>query len=381
MGDMIDIVAVVVRIQPVTTFILKSSGQPKERRTVTLMDSSGKSCDMTLWGADCACVDAPEGFLNDQLIWIIVGKKIKIGSYQGLTQLSPSMGALIETFPYSLDKLQWITGKSKLERTLVPEIDKLMKWYMREGKDLNISSPPVAGKYDDKRLSIAEIIDVAQSTQNNVNIQRSGLWFTCVASVIQTHIGPGKKFFWTACPVCTKKVIPTGGDEGEFGGDVYNYGAGKKETQPTDYYCGSCGKTVATPDRRYMVPLDIQDHTESLKCTILADPAMVGYSQYSYLVVQALLGVRADEIENARIDGKGPNGEDWMDYFCRLRRKEFVFRIKAQSETWQDESRIVYVGFLNSLDFFNCRKSLLLILSRNLHNRNVHIGSKFLMKC
>lgn len=330
-NDLMDVCAVATRIFETGSVTSKRSGQPLERRNITLMDQSGTAAEVTLWDTRCALFDPIDQVTGtEDGVWLVAATKLRIDEYNG-RRLATTMGTTIDVFVYDLNANRYVNSPAlQAAGGAVPQpIEALRQWYMTEGRSVRPQMVTTSGaRKDSKRATIAEIMDVAQHP-DNAELSRNGLWFSCVGSVSDSGVTPGKRWCYTACPTCNKKVAaedttealadPFAGGGGKFGNDT-----------PSSFYCTSCNKKITSVLRKYMFQFEIQDHTNMLKLQVLGDAG------------NGLLGVTADEIEEARASGQGPNGEDWIDYFNRIRRKQYVFQILCKSETYHDETKLRY---------------------------------------
>eukprot|EP01054_Gregarina_sp_Poly1_P005246 Gregarina_sp_Poly_1__5245@NODE_277_length_10206_cov_85_389782_g241_i0_p3_GENE_NODE_277_length_10206_cov_85_389782_g241_i0NODE_277_length_10206_cov_85_389782_g241_i0_p3_ORF_typecomplete_len708_score93_02Rep_facA_C/PF08646_10/1_7e03Rep_facA_C/PF08646_10/4_7e03Rep_facA_C/PF08646_10/8_4e25REPA_OB_2/PF16900_5/2_7REPA_OB_2/PF16900_5/3_6e15DUF223/PF02721_14/8e11DUF223/PF02721_14/4_3e03DUF223/PF02721_14/7e03tRNA_anticodon/PF01336_25/1_2e04tRNA_anticodon/PF01336_25/0_00013tRNA_anticodon/PF01336_25/3_7e02 len=329
--DLMDVCAVATRVLETGSVSSKRTGQPLERRNVTLMDQTGTAAELTLWDTKCSLFDSPPEFTEsvENGIWFVAAAKLRIEEYNG-RRLATTMGTVLETYLYDTVSQRYApTPALSAAGTPPPAVDELRKWYLKEGHNIRPQLMVATGpRKDEKRATIAEIVDAAQHP-DNVELSRDGLWFSCVASVSDSGVTPGKRWCYTACPQCNKKVATN--DTTEALADPFGagYSSGPGETF-NSFYCSSCSKKISGVLHKYIFQFEIQDHTNSLRLQVLGDAG------------NGLLGVAADEIEKAKLTGQGPNGEDWIDYFNRIRRKAFVFRILCRSETYHDETKLRY---------------------------------------
>lgn len=88
---MIDLIAVVTEVQPVAQILIKSTGQMKDKRTITLVDDTGISLGATMWG-ELGKMDIQEG-------QILAVKGAGVSDYGGRSLNLSNESSMVEINP------------------------------------------------------------------------------------------------------------------------------------------------------------------------------------------------------------------------------------------------------------------------------------------
>ncbi|EZG89440.1 putative replication factor A 1, rfa1, partial [Gregarina niphandrodes] len=311
-NDTLDVIGVCNRIYQTSIITVRSTGAQKEKRSISIVDSSGYVCDVTLWGNDCHLI--PENIDDGSMEYYVAIKRARVEEFNG-RRLSSNTGN-IQVFAYNLTKNTWDTD----ELLLLEAIMELQKWYSennaRQFTKVSNNSSTGSGQnvFGGGMQTISEL---HQQCQNSTELQNNGLYFNVVASIVETNVTTHKKFYWTSCPSCNKKV--TSLSDGALGGGL----------DDDSYHCDNCNMEVKDPERKYIFQLTIQDATDTLRLSVLGESGT------------ELIGMSANDVEMLKYR-PGIEGQEFLDVFNDLRRSEYIFRIQAKNETWQDETRLKY---------------------------------------
>eukprot|EP00917_Polyrhabdina_sp_WS-2016_P010652 GHVP01023471.1.p1 GENE.GHVP01023471.1~~GHVP01023471.1.p1 ORF type:complete len:580 (+),score=100.40 GHVP01023471.1:45-1784(+) len=240
-GEMVDILGVVIGHSDVQVIQLKQGGG-KEKRDVTVLDQSGSSIDLTLWGS--WATDLSNDILQRNPL--ISVKAAKVDDYYG-KRLSNSFSSHIELDPN------------------LPEAAHLKKWFNFEGqkiKPVSLTTQNTSTATAPK-VNIAELTRQASLSSNADQVEDKGMYFTVIATLFHI-ITEGRRIFWVSCPDCRKKVKAIG--ESNFSGGV-------QQDDDIQYFCETCNKSVSTPVKKYVLSIEIQDESDELTCTIMAENA------------------------------------------------------------------------------------------------------------
>lgn len=126
-SGLVDCIAVVREVYPVSTITLRSTGKESSKRDLIIADQTG-SCRLTLWGAR-----AEEEIEKDVVICI---KSAKVGEYNGTT-------------------LSTVSNSQVMVNIDIPEAVELLAWYQEEGRHAAIEKP----KRMPRRSFISEVKD------------------------------------------------------------------------------------------------------------------------------------------------------------------------------------------------------------------------------
>lgn len=341
--SLVDVVCICYQVYETSQITVRSTGNRKDKRSVICIDQSSLSIPVTVWGSDCAMLPPgtwghqqappPPPAPHDQIgqwEYYLTVKKAKIDEFNG-RRLSSSMGSL-QVFPYDTQSQRFLNGAGHdsefVATNLVPSpIRQLQQWLATQKHSGSLQVTKSAGGTTGSGGAGAPrvfttIADMLSECQTSSHEQlSSGVYFNIVASVADSNITPHRKYFWPACPTCGKKL--QGGPDP--GGDPFS---GSNAAAP--YTCAQCEITVEEPDRKYIFTIDAQDFTNTVKLSVLGDSGK-----------ELLDGQSANELEELK-SRRGPNGEEFTDVVQGLRRAEFIMKVVARNETWQDETRIKY---------------------------------------
>ncbi|KAI7110499.1 hypothetical protein KC352_g36263, partial [Hortaea werneckii] len=123
-------------------------------------------------------------------------------------------------------------------------------------------------------------------------------------------------------------------------------GCNKKtvEIEPGQWRCEKCDKTWDRPDYRYIMSVNVSDHT-----------GQIWLSCFNEVGLQ-IMSMPANDLMQMRDDG---DERRVTEAFAEANCKSFVFRCKAKMDTFQDQQRVRYqVQYANPIDFSRESKKL-----------------------
>lgn len=278
---MVDVIGVVVGVSSMNT-ILRKNGTETQKRTLQLRDLSGRSIDLTMWGSFCA----REGNLLLEMCDsgrspILAVKAGRISDFSG-----KSVGTISTT--------QLLVDPD------LPEAQHLNFWFQGEGKKSayqSISREGGSSVHVEMRKTVAQI--------KEEGLGRSGRpdWIAVKGTVsfIKTD-----KFCYTACPLmvgdrqCNRKVL--------------NQSDGM-------WHCDRCDKSAPECEYRYLLSLQVQDHTGVTWVTAFQEAG------------EEIMGVSARELFLWKQD------EDlrFEDAIQKLLFTQNLFKLKVKEENYNDE--------------------------------------------
>lgn len=274
----IDCIGILSEVGEVSQITSKTSGKPFDKRELTLVDDSGYSVRLTIWGNTAQAFDTqPES--------VIAFKGVKVSDFGGRSLSLLSSGSM----------------------TVDPDIDeafKLKGWYDANGRTSNFQShantvgaATAGGRKDDYKT-------VAQVGEENLGMGESTDWFSLKATILYVK---QDNVAYPACQSeqCNKKVV---------------------ETEPGQWRCEKCDKTWDRPDYRYIMSVNVGDHTGQLWLSCFNETGL------------AIMGIDANELMAAKDEG---DEKKEKHYFQEANCKMFVFRCKAKMDTFQDQQRYV----------------------------------------
>ncbi|TVU28767.1 hypothetical protein EJB05_20300 [Eragrostis curvula] len=281
----LDVIGVVTSVNPTTT-IQRKNGMDAQKRTITLKDMSGRSVEVTMWGDFCN----REGSQLQQMVEcgvfpVLAVKAGKVNDFNG-----KSVGT--------------ISSSQLLINPDLAEAHSLRQWFDCGGRDASTQSisrdfTPAASR-NENRKTVAQIKDDGLGTGDKPD------WVTVKATVTFLKTD---SFCYTACPnmigdrQCNKKV--TKSDTG-------------------NWLCDKCNQEFPECDYRYLLQIQIQDHTGTTWATAFQETG------------QELLGCSARELYMFKENGDSR----YEDTLMQCLHWDYLLRLKVKEETYGDDRRI-----------------------------------------
>ncbi|KAI1389773.1 replication factor-a protein [Hypoxylon trugodes] len=283
----VDVVGVLKDVGEVSSITAKSTGRPYDKRELTLVDDSQFSVRLTLWGKTANSFAAqPES--------IVAFKGVKVSDFGGR----------------SLSLLQ--SGTMSIDPD-IEEAHRLKGWYDSQGRTdsfanhNNMSSMGNAtGRVDQTRV-ISQVKDEGLGMENTD-------YFNLKATIVYIK---QENFAYPACSSeqCNKKVV----DQGDG-----------------TWRCEKCNISHAKPQYRYIMSVNVNDHTGQLWLSCFDD------------VGRVIMGMTADELMEIK-----ENDEDRVPgIFEAANCSKLHFRCRAKMDTYGENQRVRYqVMSASPLDF------------------------------
>ncbi|KAI9818302.1 MAG: Replication factor A protein 1 [Thelocarpon impressellum] len=276
----IDVIGVLKEVGEVSQITSKTTSKPYDKRELTLVDQSGFSVRLTVWGATANAFDAAEEA-------VIAFKGVKVSDFGGRSLSLLSSGSM------SVD----------------PDMDeahKLKGWYDAQGRSDTFASHQgmaggavgTAGGRQDACKTIAQVRD------ENLGMTEAVDYFSLRATVIYVK---QDNVYYPAClsDGCNKKVV---------------------EVEQGAWRCERCDKTHARPEYRYIMSLNVSDHTGQLWLSCFDDTGRL------------VMGRSADALAELRETDEKAAAELFQDANCTT----WVFRCRAKMDNFQDQQRVRY---------------------------------------
>ena len=284
-GTILDIIGVAISVSPSTT-VQKKNGTETLKRIIGLKDMSGRSVDLTMWGDFCNREGSQLQEMVERGVFPVLG--VKTG------RVNDFNGKCVGT----------ISSSQLLIDPDLSEAHTLRQWFDGGGRDASTQSisrdhTPAASR-NEVRTTVAKIKD------DGLGMGDKPDWVTVKASII---FFKSDNFCYTACPTkegdrqCNKKV--TKGTSGLW-------------------VCDKCDKEFPECDYRYLLQLQIQDHSGTTWVTAFQETA------------QELLGCSALELVTYKENGDPRFAETMLS--CLF--KDYLLRLKVKEETYSDERRV-----------------------------------------
>jgi len=281
----VDVIGVVTSVNPSAT-IQRKNGMETQKRTITLKDMSGRSVEVTMWGDFCN----REGLQLQEMVErgafpVLAVKAGRVNDYSG-----KSVGT--------------ISSSQLLINPDLAEAHNLRQWFDCGGRDASSQSisrdfTPAASRNEIRKT-------VAQIKDDGLGMGDKPDWVTVKATVVFFKTD---SFCYTACPnvigdrQCSKKV--TKSDSG-------------------NWLCDKCNQEFTECDYRYLLQLQIQDHTGTAWATAFQEPG------------EELLGCSARELYMFK-ENEDPR---YTDVLLQGLYRQYLLRLKVKEETYGDERRV-----------------------------------------
>lgn len=277
----IDIIGVVKEIGEISQIVSKSTQKPYDKRDLTLVDESGYSVKMTIWGKAATSFDEMPGT-------IVAFKGAKVSDFGGRS-------------------LSLLSSGSMMISPDITEAHSLKGWYDLDGRTesfsthANLASAGTAGGRTDQTVTISQVKEDGLGTNETPD------YFTLTATIIYAK---NENFSYPACLTeeCNKKVTDMGDGT---------------------WRCERCNINHPRPQHRYIMSLNVVDHTGQLWLSCFDD------------VGRAIMGMPADQLVELKEAG------EHMKVFEAAIFKSLTFKCRARMDTYQDQQK--YVNLLKCL--------------------------------
>ncbi|KZO95312.1 replication factor-a protein [Calocera viscosa TUFC12733] len=293
-----DVIGVVTEVGELGEILAKATGRSVPKREISIVDRSGFSCRLTLWGKSGETFQAP-----DQPV--IAFKGVRVGDYGG-RNLSFQSSSQMSINPD------------------IPDAHQLRGWYDSIGNTQatrSFSSAAVAGAGDRGQFSRSELKTIAQVKDENLGMGEKADFFTTKASVI--HVKQ-ENFAYPACrsEKCNKKVV---------------------QTTDGRWECVSCGLTFDEPEYRYLLSISVADHTGQAWLSAFNDAG------------EMLFEMKAGDLQNLKESDESQFSRVMSD----VRSKLYNFSCRARQDNYNDQTKVRYnVSRMTKLDFKTEMKAL-----------------------
>ena len=272
----IDVIGVLKEVAETSQIVSKTTNKPYDKRELTLVDNTGYSVRLTIWGNTATNFDAnPDS--------VLAFKGVKVSDFGGRSLSLLSSGSM----------------------TVDPDIDdshKLKGWYMAQGRNDNFQSHAnmgaslgVAGGRSDPNKTIMQV------KEENLGMSENPDYFTCKATIIYVK---QDNISYPAClkPDCNKKVL---------------------EVEPGQWRCEKCDITHPKPEYRYVMSVNVSDHTSQIWLSCFDD------------VGRLIMGMSADDLMKLKDEDDKAAGNAFQEANC----KTYTFRCRAKMDNFQDQQR------------------------------------------
>lgn len=284
----VDLIGVLKEVHEVASITSKTTQKGYDKRDLTMVDSTGYSVRVTIWGKTATDFDAsPEQ--------VVAFKGTRVSDFNGGRSLS-----LLSSGTMAIDPD-------------IAEAHQLKGWYDSSGRNENFathinnaSAGAATRGGSDQARTIGQVKDAELGFGENPD------YFNVKATIV--HIRQEPSFCYPACRSegCNKKVTDMGDGT---------------------WRCEKCNINHDRPEYRYIMSINVNDHTGQLWLSCFDDTARI-----------IMGGKTADELMELQSEGDPRFSEEFEAANC----KTLIFRCRAKMDTYADQQR--YAFFL--LSFF-----------------------------
>jgi replication factor A1 len=209
----IDVIGVLKEVAEVNQIVSKTTQQPYDKRDLTLVDDSGYSVRLTVWGKTATKFDA-----NVESIVAFKGAKVSDFNGKSLSLLS--------------------SGSMSVDPD-IPEAYKLKGWYDSNGRGENFASHTASAGAAGGRNN--EMKTVSQVKDENLGMNEKEDYFAVKATIVYIKQEP------ISYPACASE------------------NCNKKVTEQSDgWKCDKCDVVHPKPQHRFIMMINVSDHTGSM---------------------------------------------------------------------------------------------------------------------
>lgn len=252
----IDVIGVLREVGDASQIVSKTTSKPYDKRELTVVDVTGFSVRLTIWGSMAMNFDVmPES--------VVAFKGVKVSDFGGRSLSLLSSGTM----------------------TVDPDIaeaHKLKGWYDAQGRDEAFTSHASMSNATTS-TRVDRFKTIAQVREEQLGMSENPDYFSLKATIIYIK---KENVCYPAClsERCNKKVT---------------------ELDPGQWRCEHCDKTHPRPEYRYIMLVSASDHTGQLYLSCFDD------------VGRAIMGTSADNLMEIRENDDKADGEMFQNANCR----------------------------------------------------------------
>ncbi|THV07795.1 replication factor-A protein 1 [Dendrothele bispora CBS 962.96] len=295
-----DVVAILTEVGELSTLTSKATQKELKKRDLTIVDKSGYSTRMTLWG------NQAENFKTDEPNPVIAFKGVKVGDFQGRN-------------------LSMLTSSLMTQNPDIEEVFALRGWYDAAGRGQTFQSHTnTSGSFSSasggggfRRDEIRSLIDVKRDSDALIKSSSEApqsFFFSTRAAVM--HI-KADNIAYPACktPDCNKKVTENGGL----------------------WTCEKCNKSHDAPSWRYIISMAVSDPT--------AQVWLQGFND----VGEVIFGRNANDLVEIKESNESQYNQIMHQSICTT----YNFSVRAKPDQYGDSNIRMRYGVVrvNKLDY------------------------------
>ena len=274
----IDIVAVLRDVGETSQITSKTTQKPYDKRELTLVDQTGYSVRLTVWGKLAGAFDVQPGS-------VVAFKGVKVSDFGGRS-------------------LSLLGSGSMSSNPDMDEAHKLKGWYDAQGSTQDFATHQgVQGAVGAGGNNRDPFKTVAQVKDENLGMGEQPDFFALKGTIQYIK---SENFCYPACRSegCNKKVV---------------------EIDPGQWRCERCDKTHERPEYRYIMSVNVMDFTGQLWLSCFDE------------VGRMIMGRSADELMEIKEVDEKKVSEIFSDANCTT----WNWKCKARMDTFQEQQRYV----------------------------------------
>ena len=272
----IDIIGILKEVGETSQITSKTTSKFYDKRELTLVDDTGYSVRLTIWGKTASSFDTPPES-------VVAFKGVKVSDFGGRS-------------------LSLLSSGSMTTNPDIQESYKLKGWYTNSGRDQNFNTHSnVTGTIggiggSDQFKTVTQIKD--ESLGMNADKPDFFLLKGSIQYIKQDN------FCYPAClsADCNKKVI---------------------EIDPGQWRCERCDTSHPKPEYRYVMSVNVSDHTGQLWLSCFDDTGRM------------IMGMSADELMEIKETDEKKMTDIFSDANCSI----WNFKCKAKMDSFQEQQR------------------------------------------
>ncbi|KAJ5355343.1 Replication factor A protein 1 [Penicillium cataractarum] len=274
-----DVIGILKEIGETSQIVSKGTGKPYDKRELNLVDNTGYSVRLTIWGASAVNFNvAPES--------VVAFKGVKVSDFGGRS-------------------LSLLSSGSMAVDPDIGEAHRLKGWYDAQGRTEAFTSHASLSGATNSNMKADPFKTIAQVREEQLGMSDQVDYFSLKATVV--FIRQESTWCYPAClsEGCNKKVT---------------------ELDVGQWRCEMCDKTHPRPEYRYIMPISVSDHTGQLWLSCFDDTGRL------------IMGTSADNLMQLREDDNDAFQAVFHEANCRT----WSFRCRAKIDTFGEQQRVRY---------------------------------------